>query len=63
MDPNANLREQRETVHEINLCHDKDNPRESCGCAELGDRLAELVGSLDGWLSRGGGCPTDWGKR
>ena len=63
LDPNANLKEQRDTIHEINLCHDKDHPRESCACAELGDRLAELVGSLDGWLSRGGGCPTDWGKR
>ena len=60
MDPNANLREQRETVREIQRCGDKEHPRETCACADLADRLAELVEGLDNWLSRGGFPPLEW---
>lgn len=62
MDPNANLRELRDTITEINKCHDLDHPRESCACADLADRLAELTEAMDGWLSRGGFLPSDWAK-
>jgi len=51
MDPNANLAEQRRLVDRINS-----------GKASKGDlaRLADLVDSLDAWLSKGGFLPTAW---
>lgn len=50
MDPNANLKEQRELAKKIL----EENNREDV------DRLAELVLALDEWLSKGGFPPTDW---
>lgn len=66
MDPNANLREQRELVKEINAIQD--------ACSEEGEfvftqeadlidaclRLAALVGALDDWITHGGFLPEDW---
>lgn len=66
MDPNANLREQRELVQSIHALID--------GCNEDGtmtreseeslmhdaSRLAELVEALDTWIMRGGFIPDDW---
>jgi hypothetical protein len=66
MDPNANLREQRELAKEI--LHIQDN------CSAFGEftynqeqdliqhaqRLAELVEALDGWIKKGGFLPDNW---
>jgi hypothetical protein len=51
MDPDANLKEQRELA--------------KCILARFGDsadaeRLAELVEALDGWIRLGGGVPHAW---
>ncbi len=55
MDPNANLKEQRELAefilsHNITLTDDVDKA----------DRLAELVLALDEWISKGGFLPAGW---
>lgn len=57
MDPNANLKEQREIAHE--LLHRALTPNEAKRKAE---RLAELVEALDGWIAGGGFLPADWAK-
>lgn len=51
MDPNANLREQRELARLIL----SGNPS-----ARYADRLAELVVALDSWIRAGGFMPADW---
>lgn len=55
MDPNACLEEIRELVSDI-FADDKSN----IDSLRRGDRLAELVEALDGWLSKGGFLPADW---
>jgi hypothetical protein len=61
MDPDANLREQREVT--ARLLADLDG-RGAYGGAQdqLADvgRLAELSQAMDGWLSRGGAYPSAW---
>ena len=54
MDPNANLKEQRQIAgrFEKSLAEPGD-----------GERLAELVDALDDWLSRGGFLPTAWERK
>lgn len=49
MDPNETLRLIRIMA---SFCHDSDD--------EHARSLAELVDSLDGWLSRGGFLPKAW---
>lgn len=58
MDPNATLENIRRLVERITVAADRgDNPRH---IAEDGAELAEAVGNLDEWLSRGGFPPRDW---
>ena len=52
MDPNENLREQREIAERIVRCHE-DETNDALA-------LAELVLALDGWLQRGGFMPAEW---
>lgn len=53
MDPNENLKQQREIVNRLLY----GNPEENDG-----ERLAELVEALDNWLSNQGFLPTDWNR-
>lgn len=64
MDPNANLREQREIAAEINAIRDNLDPITDAFTSDQLDRLehlalrlAELVEALDEWLNRGGFLP------
>lgn len=68
MDPNANLKEQREIVARmIELQDMPDDPPTDEGRyaehAQLAARLAELVQALDEWITKGGALPAAWGKR
>lgn len=56
MDPNANLKEQREIVARM-LDDDAESPD---GFANDATRLAELVQALDEWLTNGGFLPSEW---
>lgn len=57
MDPNANMREQRELAESIAAgFDDDDNPPDM----DDARRLAELVLALDEWLSKGGFRPSRW---
>jgi hypothetical protein len=61
VDIEANLREMREMVAEVNAAWD-------AACASdvepMADshlyRMAELFEAMDGWLSKGGHAPKDW---
>ncbi len=55
MDPEANLKEQRELTAYL-LASDADDDI----IAEKGRRLAELVDALDGWIVQGGFLPRRW---
>jgi len=50
MDPDATLAEIRALI--------KAAPLDECW-----DRLAELIESLDEWISRGGFLPSDWDQK
>jgi hypothetical protein len=54
MDPDANLKEQREIIARM--------LEEGSESIDSGDavRLAELVQALDEWLSKGSYLPEDW---
>lgn len=56
MDPNAALEELRL------LRSDYDRYGASMGDESV-DRMMELGTALDGWLSRGGFLPDDWGRK
>lgn len=58
MDPDANLREQREIAKRIVALAETGEDDQQLG--EEGIRLAELVLALDEWLTNGGFLPTDW---
>lgn len=66
MDPNANLKEQRELVKQINAIQDacseegKFTRLQECELVDAGLRLAELVEALDNWIRNGGFKPTAW---
>lgn len=68
MDPNANLREQRELVREIQRVWNDCNADGTLTAvqaehvADRASRLAELVAALDQWLSNGGFPPEAWIK-
>jgi len=51
MDPDANLKEQRELVKKINTTGD---------ITDAGYRLAELVQALDEWIMGGSPLPQEW---
>ena len=57
MDPNETLKLIREAVSRVQASRSWD-----MDCAELGDRLANLVEDLDEWLSNGGFLPSEWSK-
>ncbi len=70
MDPDSNIREQTSIAREINKIRDAADPDTGrYTVAQLDDlsdaamRLAELVETLDGWLTRGGYLPHMWGTR
>lgn len=56
MDPNENLREQRELAEAIIRTMDD----EGVVSAYDAERLAELVLALDSWLLKGGASPRAW---
>lgn len=61
MDPNVNLEEQLEiSRYIINEDIDKHTSSETAWMAGQGQRLAELVLSLDEWLAGGGFKPRRW---
>lgn len=54
MDPNANLREQREIFDRLNAGTDEPDDLE---------RLGELALAMDEWLSGGGFLPRAWAAK
>lgn len=63
MDPEENLREQRELASRIlKECRNAEEPEESQSFSYDAERLAELVQALDGWIKGGGFLPKDWQK-
>lgn len=62
MDPSANLAEQRQITAKIMAAVDAADPDTGAFTVDPDDayRLAELVQSLDEWLSRGGFLPGAW---
>lgn len=60
MDPDANLKEQRELCEWFMTTHTLVSVNEISGRAH---RLAELAQALDTWLSSGGFPPEDWRRK
>lgn len=56
MDPTSNLSEIRALV--VRMTDNEDNPN----YLDDSDRLAQLVGALDEWISKGGFLPSQWKK-
>ncbi len=56
MDPDANLEEQRRLVRSLKAAIDNS---ENVDEGDI-DRLIELVGALDEWISTGGPLPRAW---
>lgn len=61
MDPDANLKELRALIKELESPAMKGLTLQEV--IDKGQRALELTGSLDGWLSSGGFLPKAWGKR
>jgi hypothetical protein len=62
MDPDANLREQRELLRDIrrlDACPAPSAVAEAARVDQL-ERLADLAEAMDDWLSRGGHLPAAW---
>lgn len=60
MDPNANLKRQREIAAEIlRLTNLRASPR-GREFEDLGTELAELITVLDEWIENGGFLPSAW---
>lgn len=70
MDPNANLKEQRQIIARMqkrdNAYPDHANEIEinnhNLKQAEDGERLAHLARALDEWIQKGGFLPIDWNR-
>jgi hypothetical protein len=62
MDPDANLREQRQVAARILAALDAADPDTGEWRPDPDDahRLAELSEALDSWLRRGGAPPSEW---
>lgn len=66
MDPDANLKEQREIAREIQAIWDDCNEDgtltfpQMAAISDKAGRLAELVEALDKWISKGGFLPAAW---
>ena len=58
MDPNANLKEQRELA--AKMLRDFEDTEGNGIDQDDANRLAELVEALDGWIKGGGFLPHDW---
>lgn len=70
MDPNANLKEQRELVAIIHRLSDATSELEggaltqaTVALSQHAERLAELVEALDEWITGGGFLPQGWRPR
>lgn len=66
MDPDENLKKQRELVAEILHLADTDDASmtdSTTALGNLGIELAEHVAALDQWISRGGFIPARWKRR
>ncbi len=61
MDPNANLKEQREIATRM-LGHNQYRAASGPSYSVDATRLAELVQALDGWITNGGFLPEAWTK-
>jgi hypothetical protein len=55
MDPNATLQRIRELVEALT-----DHDMEDSDVVDAAGSLAESVGNLDGWISKGGFLPDAW---
>lgn len=66
MDPDANLKEQRELIESIRQAMtDATNEEGDVGTLDSStiddiDRLLDLSEALDGWIKKGDFLPTDW---
>lgn len=62
MDPDSNLRDQREIRQRLLKAFDAADPDTGEWHPDLDDvyQLAELSEALDGWLSRDGALPREW---
>lgn len=58
MDPNENLRELLLIAKQVISASD-----EEIAHYDISDRMAELIVSLDGWLSGGGFLPERWVRK
>jgi hypothetical protein len=56
MDPDANLKEQRELVRDIRRYIENEGRAPT----DDTDRLVDLVEALDEWIVKGGFLPRDW---
>jgi hypothetical protein len=59
MDPNENVKRQRQVADQIIAAMEDGNITNSMICT-LADDLAELVVALDDWLTNGGFLPSEW---
>ena len=57
MDPNVALHDLREAVNEA------ANPDQYTDMEIVAEKITEAFDALDGWLSRGGALPEEWGQR
>lgn len=55
MDPNDNLYKMQNLVRDI-----QEGKMNEAALADAAERLAELVGAMDEWLTRGGFLPDRW---
>lgn len=62
MDPNETLRKLRRLLSTRQNLDDLGDPDTDLELIKVGDDIAELVESLDNWLSRGGFPPDAWGR-
>lgn len=66
MDPNENLRRQRDLAAEIvrlNINPDYSKRARDARVLEAADELADLVLALDAWLTTGGFLPRAWERK
>lgn len=62
MDPNANLKEQRDLAKEILDMKEVTDTDDIFRLQDRANQLSALVLGLDRWISRGGFLPTEWRK-
>lgn len=62
MDPNENLKRQRELAAEIIKLYEIETSLNDYKLVPLGNELAEHVQALDEWLAKGGFLPEGWSR-